>query len=80
MIQAQVFGVNHCSNQAILLEAANVEELILKLCKEFDRVDPDSLRSCAVLINNENVMNQDRGKTKLKDGDEVLFLTPMIGG
>lgn len=80
MIQAQVFGVNHCSNQPILLEVANLEELILRICKEFDRVDPDMLRSCAVLVNNEYLLNPDREKKELKDGDDVLFLTPMIGG
>jgi len=80
MIQAQVFGVLNCSNQPTLLEAANVEDLMLKLYEMFEKVDLDLLRGCAVLVNNEYVMDPDRRKTELKDGDDVLFLAPMIGG
>lgn len=80
MIHIQVFGVLNCSHEPILLEAANLEELTLKLYEKFDKVDPDKLRGCAVLLNNEYVMNPDREKTELKDGDDVLFLAPMIGG
>ncbi|HZK85000.1 MAG TPA: MoaD/ThiS family protein [Desulfosporosinus sp.] len=80
MIQAKVFGVENCSNETILLEATNIEELMDKISKKFDTVLIDRLRSCAVIVNNEYVMELDRIKMKLKDGDDVLILSPIIGG
>jgi len=80
MIQAKVFGIENCSNETILLEATNIEELMAKISKKFDTVLIDRLRSCAVIVNNEYVMELDRMQMKLKDGDDVLILSPIIGG
>jgi len=80
MIQVKIFGIENCSNETVLLEAINVEELMAKICEKFEAVHIDMLRSCAVIVNNEYVMNQNRVKTELKDGDDVLILTPIIGG
>ena len=80
MIQVKIFGLENCSNETMLLEATNIEELMVNISEELDAVHIDMLRSCAVIVNNEYVMNQDRVKTELKDGDDVLILSPIIGG
>ncbi|HZK85255.1 MAG TPA: MoaD/ThiS family protein [Desulfosporosinus sp.] len=80
MIQVKIFGLENCSNETRLLEAANIEELMLKISEGLDVAQIDMLRSCAVIVNNEYIMNQDRVKTELKDGDDVLILSPIIGG
>lgn len=80
MIQVEIFGIESCSNETTLLEAANIEELMLKISEGLDVAQIDMLRSCAVIVNNEYVMNQDRVKTELKAGDDVLILSPIIGG
>lgn len=80
MIEAKIFGVKNCSNEAIMLEAANVEELLSRICENFKAADINEIRSCAVIINNEYVTAQERSKTELKDGDDVLLLMPIIGG
>ena len=80
MIQVKIFGIESCSNETTLLEVANIEELMLKISEGLDVAQIDMLRSCAVIVNNEYVMNQDRVKTELKDGDDVLILSPIIGG
>ena len=80
MIQAKVFGIENCSHETILLEATNIEELMSKISEKLDTVHIDRLRSCAVIVNNEYVMDLDRIKKELKDGDDVLILSPIIGG
>ena len=80
MIKVKIFGIENCSNETILVQAINIEELMVKISGDYDAVHIDMLRRCAVIVNNEYIMNEDRVKTELKDGDDVLILTPIIGG
>ncbi|MBK5244971.1 MAG: MoaD/ThiS family protein [Eubacteriaceae bacterium] len=80
MIQSKTFGVQNCSHETMFFEATKIDELMVMICEKSNAVNIDTLRSCAVIVNDVFIMNEDRVSMELKDGDDVLILLPIIGG
>ena len=57
------------------LEAQSVSE-VFSLLQETDRIGKKDLEGCVILINGK----QGKRRSKLKDGDQVVLLSPVAGG
>ena len=58
------------------LKAATVNEVFSLLLKETDRITRKDLDGCVILINGK----EGKARNKLKDGDQVILLSPVAGG
>ena len=84
MIHVRLFGLFRLDTglKELRAEAGSVRELYPILLAEARRVRPETtvtagdLDGCIVMVNGR----QSRKSTKLKDGDEVLLMSPVCGG
>lgn len=77
MVEAKIYGVVRLNTglSSVSIEACRVDEAIRKLAAE-SKVEIKDLKRCTILVNGK----QARMRTKLSDGDEVVFLSPAGGG
>ena len=64
----------------LALEAKTIGELIGLIDYNVEGLNEKDLKNCIILVNEINVLKLKKLKTLLKDGDEVLFLSPASGG
>ena len=64
----------------IMIEAENINDLIRILDVKYTRIDVKQIQNSIIFINGVNMNKLKRYKTNLKDGDEVIFLSPVSGG
>lgn len=62
------------------LEAKTIGELIGLIDYKVEGLNEKDLKNCVILVNQINMLKLRKLKTTLKDGDEVLFLSPASGG
>jgi molybdopterin converting factor small subunit len=78
MITVKLFGLLRLDSgiKEIRLEAASVKEVHRMLLEQTERISRKDLDGCVILVNGSRASK----RTKLKDGDEVILLSPVAGG
>ncbi len=84
MVHVKLFGLLRLDTglKELTAEAATVGDLYPVLLEEAKRVKPAAaitardMDGCVILINGK----QGRKNSRLKDGDEVLLMSPVCGG
>lgn len=61
-------------------EAKNVKQLLTVMGNQIDGISYSELKENVIFVNGKNIVDQKMYRTKLKAGDEVLFLSPVSGG
>lgn len=78
MITVKLFGLLRLDSgiRELKLEAENVKQVYTALLTQSDRITRSDLEGCVVLINGKQGSRQ----SKLKDGDELVLMSPVAGG
>ena len=78
MITVKLFGLLRLDTglRELQVEAANLRQLKRAILCATDRITPEKLRGCVILVNGAPC----KSWTKLKDGDQVTLLPPVAGG
>ena len=78
MITVKLFGLLRLDTglRELQVEAANIRQLKQAILAATDRITPEKLRGCVILVNGVNKSKQ----TKLQDGDTVVLMSPVAGG
>ena len=81
MVNVKFFGTARVKFQtrSLDVDADDVKTLIEKIAKHFGRNEKD-LKQFLVYVNEKNITELKMYKTKLADGDTVMFLSPASGG
>lgn len=81
MVKVRFFGMARINfdRKEMQLEAASVKELTEKIATETG-LDAKDIKQYLIFVNEINIDKLKRFRTKLEDGDEVLFLSPSSGG
>lgn len=69
------YGIAECE-----INADSIDELFCKLEKLNPKYSAKDLRDSIVIVNDVNIIKLRKYKTKLKDGDTVLIMSPASGG
>lgn len=69
------FGVSE-----IMIEAVNVKELFKVIALKFNQMDISEIESATLFINDKALQGVFRKRTRLNDGDRILFMYPSCGG
>jgi len=82
MVHVRFFGLLRLEikESTAMIEAENINELLEKLDAKFEKTNIKQLCSSIIYVNGVNMNQLKRYGTKLKDGDEVLFISPVSGG
>lgn len=82
MVNVRFFGMLRLDikESAAMIEAGNIDDLLKILDTKYDEINLNQLRNAIIFINGVNMNELKRYRTKLKDGDEVLFLSSVSGG
>lgn len=82
MVNVKFFGAARVKlgSQALQLEAANLTELLEKISAVPPNIPLMDLKNFLIYINGKPIKTLKMFKSPLKDGDEVLFLSPASGG
>lgn len=77
MIEVKLFGVMRLQTgiSHLQVDADNVSQAITKITAQ-EQVSKKALKECIIMVNGR----RKTGRTKLKDGDEIVFLSPAAGG
>lgn len=78
MIKVKLFGLLRLDSgiREIELEAGAVKDIYTELEKASDILSAKKLEACVVIVNGKSANKN----TRLNDGDEVSFLSPVAGG
>ncbi len=84
MVHVKLFGLFRLDTglKELSAEAGSVKELYPILLSEAKKLDPNTaitakdIDGCIVIVNGR----QSKKSTKLKDGDEVMLMSPVCGG
>lgn len=78
MIIVKMFGLLRLESgiKELQLEADTMKQVCAFLLASSDKISKTELESCLILING----NEGNMKSKLKDGDVVIFMSPVAGG
>ena len=81
MVNVKFFGTARVKFQtrSLDVDADDVKTLIEKIAKHFGIHEKD-LKQFLVYVNEKNITELKMYKTKLADGDTVMFLSPASGG
>ncbi len=78
MITVKMFGLLRLESgiKELQLEADTMKQVYAFLLASSDKLNKADLESCLVLING----TEGNHKSKLNDGDVVIFMSPVAGG
>ena len=78
MITVKLFGLLRIESgiKELHLEADTMKQLCDNLCRQSERISKKDLDKCIILING----NKGTKRSKLQDGDTVIFMSPVAGG
>ena len=81
MVNVKFFGTARVKFQtrSLDVDADDVKTLIEKIAKYFG-INEKDLKQFLVYVNEKNITELKMYKTKLADGDTVMFLSPASGG
>ncbi|MDF2530658.1 MAG: putative molybdopterin converting factor, subunit 1 [Clostridia bacterium] len=82
MVNVRFFGILRFDTKvsSAMIEAENIDDLLKILDAKYDKINMHQLRNTIIFVNGVNMNELKRYRTKLEDGDEVLFLSPVSGG
>lgn len=83
MVRVRFFGLYRLDlkTDEISLEAATVSELIKKLAEKFPPLKTKDFKDGVIFLNGEMIFKyKKKYRTVLKDGDEVMIMSPASGG
>lgn len=82
MVKVRFFGLLRLTlaESAVYLEASNVQELLKQIDSHYEKINMEQLRNSIIFVNGKNITQLKLYRTSLKDGDEVMFLSPVSGG
>ncbi len=82
MILVRFFGTLRLSigESRLEMEAERIDQLLVKINQKYNKIGIKQLKNSVIFINNQNINKLERFKSRLKDGDEVLFISAMGGG
>lgn len=82
MILVRFFGTLRLSigESRLEMEAERIDQLLVKINQKYNKIGIEQLKNSVIFINNQNINKLERFKSRLKDGDEVLFISAMGGG
>lgn len=78
MITVKLFGLLRIESgiKELHLKADTMKQLCDNLCLQSERISKKDLDKCIILING----NKGTKRSKLQDGDTVIFMSPVAGG
>lgn len=81
MVTVRFFGMARLNfgKRELTLDVSDMNELVGKLSDETG-IDTKSVKQYLIFVNEVNIDNLKRFRTRLSDGDEILFLSPSSGG
>jgi molybdopterin converting factor small subunit len=62
------------------VEADSVRGLLYAMEKQLEGLTYKDLKQSVIFINGKNITDLKMYRTKLKDGDNVIFMSPVSGG
>jgi molybdopterin converting factor small subunit len=82
MVKVKFYGLLRLTYKVSIVEeeAKDVNELIEILAKKIEGLTVNELRDSLIFVQGTNIMKLKKYHTKLNDGDEVLFMSPVAGG
>ncbi|MDD4120097.1 MAG: MoaD/ThiS family protein [Clostridia bacterium] len=82
MIKIEFFGLYRLNYKMSSweTEAADVNNLLKKLSEYNSFYSYKQLKDSIILVNGKNIMDLNRFRTRLKEGDNVLIMSPASGG
>ena len=82
MILVRFFGTLRLSigESRLEIEAERIDQLLVKINQKYNKIGIKQLKNSVIFINNQNINKLERFKSRLKDGDEVLFISAIGGG
>lgn len=81
MVKVRFFGIARIKfkEKEIQIESSNVKELLQKIAERYNITLKDA-KQFLIYVNDVNITDLKVFRTPLKDGDEVIFLSPSSGG
>ncbi|NLT17792.1 MAG: ThiS family protein [Firmicutes bacterium ADurb.Bin080] len=82
MIKVEFFGLYRLNYKMSSweTEASDINNLLKNLSEYNSYYSYKELKDSIILINGKNIMDLRRFRTRLKDGDNVLIMSPASGG
>lgn len=62
------------------LQANSIKELLKAMSNQIEGMTYNELKQHVIFVNGKNITELKMYRTKLKDGDKVLFMSPVSGG
>lgn len=82
MAKVKLYGIysTKVENNQLIIEAKNIEELLLKLSQLEPNLNIKELRRSIIFVNNKNITELSMFKTKIEHNDNISILSPIAGG
>ena len=82
MANVRLFGIHSIKvgNNSLIIDAKNIEELLLKLAKLGSNLTLKELKGSLIFVNNKNIAQLNMFKTKIDSSDNISILSPTAGG
>lgn len=82
MIRVRFFGFirSQAGVSSIEIDAGSVDAALRLISSKFDNLSLDALKNSLIFVNSVNISELKMFKTVLKNGDEVMILSPAAGG
>lgn len=82
MIRVRFFGFirSQTGVSSMDIDVGTVDDALRLISSEYDNIRLDMLKNSLIFVNSVNITELRMFKTILKDGDEVMILSPAAGG
>ncbi|HHT83870.1 MAG: MoaD/ThiS family protein [Christensenellales bacterium] len=82
MIKVKFYGLLRLKigMESMEVEADSVRGLLYAMEKQLEGLTYKDLKQSVIFINGKNITDLKMYRTKLKDGDNVIFMSPVSGG
>lgn len=82
MVNVRFFGMLRMDLKlpSLTVEAGSVRELVDRVAAQVEIKDKRRLLNAVIFVNGENAAKLRGMRTRLSDGDEVQFFSPVSGG
>ncbi len=75
-----VLRLAHKVNELQIEDVSNIKELVKQVSVKVPTATEKELRACLIFINDENITHLKMYRSRLSDGDKVIFMSPVGGG
>lgn len=82
MIRVRLFGFirSQAGISSTEIDAGSVDAALRLISSKCDNISLDVMKNSLIFVNSVNISDLKMFKTVLKDGDEVMILSPTAGG